>query len=110
MPSITFMPWLLLALTVVIEVASTTSLKMSEGLTRPIWFAAAIAGYTVCFVLLSRIFLTIPMGVAYAVWAGAGTALIALVGAVFFGEALTPLRLLFIAMILVGIVGLKLAD
>jgi small multidrug resistance pump len=90
------------------EVVGTTSLKLSQGMTRPGWFALCLALYGTSFALLGLSLKAIPVGVAYAIWSGAGTVLIATIGVLWFQEAASPLRLLYIAMILIGAVGLNL--
>jgi small multidrug resistance pump len=102
------MNWLMLYAAIVFEVVGTTSLKLSEGLTRLGWFALCLALYGTSFALLAVALKTIPVGVAYAIWSGAGTVLIALIGILWFQEAANPVRLLFIAMILIGAIGLNL--
>ena len=102
------MAWILLGFTILLEVAGTTMLKLSSGAAKPGWLAGALVSYGVCFWTLAIIFKTLPVGVAYAIWAGAGTVLIVLVGWLWFGETITALRLLFITMIIVGAVGLHL--
>jgi len=105
------MAWLLLTVTVVLEVVATTLLKMSDGPTgRPFVFAGAMLSYGICFWALSLAFRIIPFTVAYAIWAGAGMALIVVVGVLWFREPMTALKLLFLGMIAVGTVGLKLID
>jgi small multidrug resistance pump len=102
------MNWLMLYTAIAFEVVGTTSLKLSEGMTRLGWFALCLALYATSFALLAISLKTIPVGVAYAIWSGAGTVLIALIGILWFHEAASPLRLLFIAMILIGAIGLNL--
>lgn len=103
------MPWLMLAVAILFEIAGTTGLKLAGGLARPGWLAAAIALYAVAFVALAQALEAIPVGVAYAIWSGIGTAAIAAIGVVHFGEAMTAPKLLFIGLILVGVIGLNLS-
>ncbi|MET7335741.1 multidrug efflux SMR transporter [Nonomuraea sp. NPDC005650] len=104
------MPWLLLALAIATEVLATTALKLSNGLTHLGWTIAVAAGYITSFALLSQALKQhLDMGTAYAVWAGAGTAAIALIGAAFMGETLTPLKIGGILLIIGGVVVLNLA-
>jgi small multidrug resistance pump len=101
--------WFLLAITVVLEVVATTLLKISGGPTgKPLAFTGAMLGYGLCFWALSIAFKTIPFTIAYAIWAGAGMALIVLVGVLWFKEPMSALKLVFLGMIAVGTVGLKL--
>ena len=102
------MNWLMLYAAIGFEVVGTTSLKLSDGLTRPGYFALCLALYGTSFALLAIALKAIPVSVAYAIWSGAGTVLIALIGILWFQEAASPLRILFIAMILIGAVGLNL--
>ena len=103
------MPWLMLAVAILFEIAGTTGLKLAGGLARPGWLAAALVLYAVAFLALAQALKAIPVGVAYAIWSGIGTAAIVAIGVVHFGEAMTAAKLLFIALILVGVVGLNLA-
>ena len=102
------MHWLMLYSAIVFEVAGTTSLKLSAGLARPGAFAAALALYSCSFVLLALSLKTVPVGVAYAIWSGLGTVIVAIIGFVWFGEAVSALKILLIGMIVVGAVGLNL--
>jgi small multidrug resistance pump len=102
------MNWLMLYAAIAFEVVGTTSLKLSEGMTRLGWFALCLALYGTSFALLGMSLKAIPVGVAYAIWSGVGTVLIAAIGILWFQEAASPLRILFIAMILIGAVGLNL--
>ncbi|WP_431924043.1 DMT family transporter [Nonomuraea jabiensis] len=104
------MPWLLLALAITTEVLATTALKLSNGLTHPGWTTAVAAGYITSFTLLSQALKHhLDMGTAYAIWSGAGTAAIALIGAAFMGETLTPPKIGGILLIIGGVVVLNLA-
>jgi len=102
------MNWLMLYTAIVFEVGGTTSLKLAEGFTRPGFFVLCLTLYGVSFALLALSLKALPVGVAYAIWSGFGTVLIATIGILWFQEAASPLRLLFIAMILAGAIGLNL--
>jgi quaternary ammonium compound-resistance protein SugE len=104
------MAWLWLAVAGAAEIAWMIGLKLSDGFTRLGWSAATLAAMAISIVFLSLAIRTMPMGTAYAVWTGIGAAGIALIGIAFFGEPRTLLRLVCIALILAGIVGLKLAS
>lgn len=104
------MAWVWLAVAGGAEIAWMIGLKFSDGFTRLGWSAATLAAMAVSLVFLSLALRAIPMGTAYAVWTGIGAAGIALIGIVFFGEPRTALRLGCIALIVAGIVGLKLAS
>ncbi len=101
------MAWLWLIIAGFLEVAWAVGLKYTEGFTRPlpsVLTAAAIVG---SMFLLSVATKTLPIGTAYGVWVGIGAFGAGLFGIFFFGEAATPARLFFLALLLVAISGLK---
>lgn len=101
--------WLLLALAIALEIAGTTLLKLSQGFARPWIGAASIAAYALCFWLLAFAITRIPVGVAYAIWSGVGILAIALIGWVAFRQSLSPVQIGYIALILIGVIGLNLS-
>ncbi|MDH6706131.1 small multidrug resistance pump [Kitasatospora sp. MAA19] len=102
------MPYLLLSLAILSEVCATSCLKLTEGFTR-LWPSVGVAvGYVLSFALLGRALKHIPVSVAYAVWSGAGTAAVAGIGVIAFGESLGRLQWLGIALVIVGVVVLNL--
>ncbi|WP_327092713.1 multidrug efflux SMR transporter [Nonomuraea sp. NBC_01738] len=104
------MAWLLLALAIASEVLATTALKLSNGFAHLGWSILTTAGYITSFLLLARALkLQLDMGTAYAVWSGAGTAAIALIGTAFMGETLNPLKIGGIVLIIAGVIVLNLA-
>ncbi len=100
---------LVLLVAIGLEVAATSLLPRSEGFTNPGMSIVVLSGYAASIWLLSIVVRTIPVSVAYAVWAGGGTAAVALVGLLFLGEQLTVVKVAFLAMIIVGVVGLNLS-
>jgi small multidrug resistance pump len=82
---------------------------MTDSFTNVTWTALVVLGYAASIVLLSVVVRQIPVTVAYAVWAGAGTALVAVVGVVCLGEGLTPLKIGSLLLIVIGVVGLNLS-
>jgi small multidrug resistance pump len=100
--------WLYLALAILSEVAGTTSMKLSEGFTRPGWIAGIAVFYGVSIFLLTLSLKEIDVSVSYAIWSGVGTALIALIGVAVFREPLTALKMVSLALIVAGVVGLNL--
>ncbi len=100
-------PWLYLAAAIVTEVAGSLSLK--AALEHPAFYAVVAVGYTTAFALL---WLTLregmPVGVAYGVWAAFGVALTALLSALIFGEALTPVMLVGIGLVIAGVLCVEL--
>mmetsp|Transcript_9836 Transcript_9836/g.26129 ORF Transcript_9836/g.26129 Transcript_9836/m.26129 type:complete len:170 (-) Transcript_9836:79-588(-) len=97
----------LLALTIALEVFATTSMKLAS--TRPIWHLGTVVGYGSCFSVFPLVLRKMPLGVAYAIWSGVGTALTALIGAALFGEALSTQKVGALAVIVLGVVLLELA-
>ncbi|MEV7866052.1 multidrug efflux SMR transporter [Streptomyces sp. NPDC088124] len=98
----------LLAVAIAAEVGATTAMKYSEGFTRLWPSVLTVAGYVVAFLLLAQTLKTLSIGTAYAIWAGAGTALVAAIGMVFLGESAGALKLLGIALVIAGVVVLNL--
>lgn len=105
----TINPWFLLLGAIAFEVVSTSLLNASQGMTRWGYGMAAMAGYGVCFWLLAFAMTRIPMGVAYAVWSGLGIVAIAVIGWVVFRQHLTLAQTGFMALILIGAIGLNLS-
>jgi small multidrug resistance pump len=102
------MTWVYLIISIVFEVAGTTSMKMSEGFTK-VWPSVFIfVFYAIAFIFLTISLKKLPVSLAYAMWAGIGTLLISLVGAFYFNEGLGVLKVISIALIILGVVGLNL--
>lgn len=102
------MSWLLLGLAVLLEVAGTTCMKLSDGFTRLTPSILVFVLYAGAFALLVLVLKRIELGVTYAIWSGIGTVATAAIGIMFFEESAQPLKLLFIAVIIFGVVGLYL--
>ena len=103
------MPALFLSIAIVAEVAGTVALKFTNGFTNPGPTAAVVIGYGLSFWMLALVLRDMPIGLTYAVWAAVGTALIAAIGIVAFGEPATGLKLLSLGLIIAGVVGLNMA-
>ncbi|QKT03085.1 multidrug efflux SMR transporter [Ectothiorhodospiraceae bacterium 2226] len=103
------MSWLFLFVSIVLEVTGTTFLKLSYGLTKLLPSVLMFVFYALSFVALALALKRIDLSIAYAIWAGLGTALIASIGIIAFQEPLTPLKAASIAMIIAGVVGLNLS-
>ena len=101
--------FLLLGVAIVVEVGATALLPKADGFTHPGWAAVVLAGYGLSIWMLTVVVKQMPVSVAYAVWAGAGTALVAVIGLLFLGEHLTWVKAASLAMIVAGVVGLNLA-
>jgi small multidrug resistance pump len=100
---------LLLLSAIGIEVGASAALPRTRGFHDPAWSVAVVAGYAVSIWLLSVVVKTMPVSIAYAVWAGLGTAAVAAIGYVYLGESMSWVKVLCLAMIVVGVVGLNLA-
>ncbi len=101
--------WLLLAGAIASEVTGTISLRFSEGFSRLVPSILVVVGYAGAFVLLSMVLQRgMALGVAYAVWAAAGVSLVALIGAAFLGESLTPVQIVGLVAVIGGVVALEL--
>lgn len=98
------MGYLYLAIAIVAEVIGTSALKAAEGFSQPLPSLLVVAGYGTAFYFLSLVLRTIPIGVAYAIWSGAGVALIALIGWLFYRQALDGGAIAGIALIVAGVV------
>jgi len=101
-------PWVLLALAILAETVGSAALKASDGFSRVGPSLLVAAGFGLAFVLVSRAIRELSIGVVYAVWAGVGTALAALVGVLVFGEALALAHAAGIALVIAGVVILNL--
>jgi small multidrug resistance pump len=97
-----------LALAIAAEVIATSALKASEGFTRPGPSLLVAAGYGVAFYFLSLTLKTVPVGVAYAIWSGAGIVLIALIGWVVLKQPLDLPAMLGMALIVAGVAVIQL--
>jgi len=100
---------LYLAAAIILEISGTTSLKLSDGLTRLGPTGAVVICYVASFALLSLALRGIDLSIAYAVWSGVGTAIVATIGIVWFGESAGVWKLLALALIVLGVAGLHLS-
>jgi quaternary ammonium compound-resistance protein SugE len=104
------MDWIVLVIAGLFEVAWATGLKYTEGFTR-LWPSAwTVAAMAVSLLLLAQALKTLPIGTAYAVWTGIGAVGTAVMGIILFGESRDAMRLACIAVIVAGIVGLRLSS
>ncbi len=101
--------WLFLFGAIVCEVIATTNLKLSHGFTKPIPSIIVIVGYILSFWAISIAMKTMPLNIAYPIWAGLGTVLVVAAGVVFFHETLTPFRIGAIFLVILGVIMLNLS-
>ncbi len=99
----------LLGVAIVIEVGATAVLPRAEGFTNLGWSAAVLGGYASSIWLLALVVKHVPISIAYAVWSGAGTALVAVIAFLFLGESLGGVKAFFLALIVTGVIGLNLS-
>jgi len=104
------MAWTLLIIAGLMEIGWAIGLKYTHGFTRLWPSLGTIAAIVVSMALLAVAMRTLPVGTAYAIWVGVGAVGTAALGILLFGEAASPARLLSLALILAGIIGLKLAS
>lgn len=101
------MHWFLLAIGVSIEILASASLKLSDGFTKLGYAGLTLACFAIAFYVMSLVVRTMPLGIAYSVWAGGGIAGVVLMGAVVFGQSLDGYAYLGIGLILAGVVVLN---
>jgi quaternary ammonium compound-resistance protein SugE len=100
--------WLTLLAAGVLDVLWAVAMKYAAGYTKLGWSIASLALLAAFVFLLGRSLQVLPVGIAYAVWTGVGAVGTVLMGVVLFGESLDPIRVGCIALVVIGIVGLKL--
>ena len=104
------MPWLILTATIIFEVIGSTMMKLSNGFT-VFWPSVGVfVCYSLSLIGLTIVLKTIDLSVAYAIWSGLGVTLIALIGIFYFKEPVTTQRIVCLALIITGVVGLQLAS
>ena len=103
------MNWVILLLAGLFEIGWAVGLKYTAGFTRLVPTVLTVAAMIISLGLLGLALRQLPLGTAYAVWTGVGTLDTAIIGMVLFGESTNALRLASIALIVAGIVGLKVA-
>lgn len=103
--------YLLLALAIAAEVTATVSLKLSEGFSKLGPSIVVVVGYAIAFAGLSYVLkLGLPIGVAYAIWAAAGVALVAIIGVIFLKEPLNAAMVAGLALVIGGVVLIELGS
>ena len=104
------MAWIILVLAGLFEIVCAVGIKYTAGFTRPIASVITILGMIISVWLLAIAMKTLPLGTAYAVWVGIGTVGAFIAGIVLFQEALSPMRVISVMLIVAGLVGLKLSS
>lgn len=103
------MSYLYLAAAILFEICGTTCMKLSEGFTRTLPSTLIFVFYGISFVSFTIALKKIDVSVAYAIWAGLGVALISLIGFIGFNEPMSLIRIMSLALIIIGVVGLHLS-
>lgn len=103
-----FKAYLFLAAAILSEIFGTSMLKSSAGFTKLYPSLATVAGFGLAFYSLSAALRSIPLGVAYAIWSGVGTAITALIGIIVWRETASPFTVLGIALIIAGVIVINL--
>jgi len=103
------MAWVYLGVAGLLEVVWAYALKQSAGFAKPVETAIAIVAMIASFWVLSLAMKSLPLGTAYTIWTGIGAIGAFVLGVVMLGEAMTPMRVMSAALILAGIIGLRLA-
>ncbi|MFF2887503.1 DMT family transporter [Paenibacillus sp. NPDC057967] len=102
-------PYILLMFAIVSEVFGSSMLKLSKGFSKWLPSLGVLLGMGSAFFFLSQTLKELPLGVAYAIWSGVGTALTAVVGVVLWKEALNVKKVLAIVLIIAGVILMKLS-
>ena len=103
-------PWLLLTFAILLELSGTICLKLSQGFSKLIPSIGVVCFYIGSFALMAQSLKTLEVGIVYAIWSGVGTALIAVVGVLAFGETITAFKILGLLMIIGGTFLLRMAS
>lgn len=106
-PQLGFMEWVFLFAAIVFEVVGTMSMKFAAGFAKLLPSVMVFVCYGVALALVTMALRRIDISVAYTIWSGVGTVLVALIGVFYFGEQMTMLKLGCIALIMVGVAGLR---
>ncbi len=97
------MAWIYLSIAIIAEVIATAALKSSEGFTKLSPSVLVLAGYGIAFYLLSKIVQVLPLAITYAIWSGAGIALVGIVGWAWLGQKLDLAAICGIGLIITGV-------
>jgi small multidrug resistance pump len=102
--------WFFLSLAIILEVAGTTSMKFSEGFTRLLPSVLIFVFYTASFSAMVAALKELDLGLAYAVWAGSGAAIIAIIGIFYFHEGINAQKFISLVFIICGVIGVRLSS
>jgi multidrug transporter EmrE-like cation transporter len=102
------MAWVFLFLAIACEIFGTTSLKLADGFSKPIYLMGAVIGYPLAFSFFAFSLKQIEISIGYAVWSGIGIIGTSILGAMIFQENISLAKALCIGLIFVGVIGLNL--
>jgi small multidrug resistance pump len=100
----------LLLLAIVFEVCGTTSMKLSQGFSKLLPSILIFVFYAISFSLFTLALKKIDVSIAYAIWAGLGTALVTVIGIFWFKEPVNTLKMISLVIVVAGVIGLNLSD
>ena len=100
------MHWLYLVIAILLEVSGTTCMKFSEGFSKLVPTLFIFIFYGLSFTFLSLALKVLPIALTYAIWSGAGTAVITVIGVLWFGEGINAIKLISLLLIIIGVAGL----
>ena len=103
------MTYLYLLFAIFLELSGTISMKLSQGFTRPFPSFLIFIFYGLSFTLLTVVLKRMDVSIACAIWSGLGTALIAIIGSVYFNESMTLVKLVSLGLVIIGVLGLNLS-
>jgi quaternary ammonium compound-resistance protein SugE len=101
------MNWLYLLLAGIFEIGFAISLKLMDGHKNIFWSVVFYVSIVGSFICLQQAIRTIPITIAYAIWTGIGTAGVAIIGVLLLGEVLTPMKTIFLSMLIISLIGLR---
>ncbi|HLD67980.1 MAG TPA: quaternary ammonium compound efflux SMR transporter SugE [Pseudomonas sp.] len=103
------MSWIILFFAGLFEICWAVGLKYSDGFSRPLPTALTLGAMLISLALLGLAMKELPLGTAYAIWTGVGAVGTVIAGILLFGESMAPIRLASVALIVCGLLGLKLS-
>lgn len=103
------MSWFFMVGAIAFEVIGTISLKLSQGFTQYVFIGITVAAYVASFALLGMALKGLPVSTVYAIWSGAGTACVAMIGMVILGEEANVIKVASIGLVVLGVAGISLA-
>ncbi|MBD2679325.1 MULTISPECIES: multidrug efflux SMR transporter [Nostoc] len=99
--------WIYLIAAILFEVSGTTCMKLSEGFTKIVPSVLIFVFYALCLTFLTLALKKLEVSLAYSVWAGLGTILVAMIGMIWFRESATLTKLISITLIIIGVIGIN---